>query len=273
MLFTLNTLGAPGWTLEDTARNARAYGYAGVDLRLIDGEVVSLASVRANRDRLRRLFPADELPLAVLATSVRLGSREPATRRAAQAEAREWIDLAAELGVPLVRVFGGGREEPLDLDGSIHAVADALADLAGYAERANVAVGLETHDDFSSAATVARAIETVPSHAVGAVWDIFHTTRVGETPAEALGHIGDRVLNVHLKDGRREADGWQLVLLGDGEVAVTEALRLLLERGYDAYISVEWEKKWHLELAEPEVAFPRHIELLQAYLRDLAALA
>jgi hypothetical protein len=56
MKFTLNTLGAPGWTLEDAARKAREYGYAGVDLRLIDGEVISLDSVRANRNRLRALF-------------------------------------------------------------------------------------------------------------------------------------------------------------------------------------------------------------------------
>ena len=54
MKFTLNTLGAPAWSLEDAARNARAYGYAGVDLRLIDGEVISLESVRANRDRLQK---------------------------------------------------------------------------------------------------------------------------------------------------------------------------------------------------------------------------
>ena len=67
MKFTLNTLGAPSWDLEQTARNARAYGYSGVDLRLLDGEVISLESVRANRDRLRALFPAAELPVAVLA--------------------------------------------------------------------------------------------------------------------------------------------------------------------------------------------------------------
>jgi len=33
MKFTLNTLGAPKWDLELTARNARRMGYAGVDLR------------------------------------------------------------------------------------------------------------------------------------------------------------------------------------------------------------------------------------------------
>jgi len=55
--FTLNTLGAPAWSLEQTAKNARAYGYDGVDLRLIDGEVISLDSVRANHARIKELFP------------------------------------------------------------------------------------------------------------------------------------------------------------------------------------------------------------------------
>jgi len=39
-------------------------------------------------------------------------------------------------------------------------------------------------------------------------------------------------------------------------------------RGYDDFISVEWEKKWHPEIAEPEVAFPQHLALLQDYVRD-----
>src|ERR687884_137840 len=103
MRFTLNTLGAPAWSLEETARNARAYGYAGIDLRLLDGEVITLDAVRAQRRRLRALFPPAE----------------------------------------------------------------------------------------------------VPSPAVGAVWDIFHTTRMGESPAEALRLVGERLVNVHLKDARR----------------------------------------------------------------------
>jgi hypothetical protein len=93
--FTLNTLGAPTWTLEDTAMHARAYGYAGVDLRLLDGEVISLDSVRANRARIKELFAADELPVASLQTSVRLATREPQIRQAALEEGTAWIDLAA----------------------------------------------------------------------------------------------------------------------------------------------------------------------------------
>jgi fatty-acyl-CoA synthase len=34
--------------------------------------------------------------------------------------------------------------------------------------------------------------------------------------------------------------------------------------GYRGYVSVEWEKKWHPELADPEVALPQHLEWLRS---------
>ncbi len=269
MKFTLNTLGAPNWSLEETARNARAYGYAGVDLRLLDGEVISLQSVRANRDRIRALFPNDELPVAVLATSVRLATADPTVRQTTLDEAREWIELAAELEVPVVRYFAARNPPELDLERSIQAVGEMLAMLADDAASAGIKVGVETHDEFASAGTVARALEFAPGTAVGAIWDIYHTARMGETPDQVLSALGHRILNVHLKDGRKGADGWQLLMLGEGEIPVRDALRLLRAQGYDDFISVEWEKKWHPELAEPEVAYPRHIELLREYVREL----
>lgn len=269
MKFTLNTLGAPGWTLEETARNARAYGYSGVDLRLLDGELISLELVHANCDRLRTLFPADELPLVVLATSVRLATTERLTRQKTLDEAHAWIDYAAELHVPVIRYFAARNPPELDLERSIQAVGEMLALLSDHAAAAGVKVGVETHDEFASAATVARALALAPGSAVGAIWDIYHTARMGETPAQALQALGDRVLNVHLKDGRRTAEGWQLLLLGEGEIRVKDTLRLLKQRGYSDFISVEWEKKWHPELAEPEVAFPQHIRLLREYVAEL----
>src|SRR5258708_25900921 len=269
MKFTLNTLGAPSWSLEETARNARAYGYAGVDLRRLDGEVISLESVRATRDRIRALFPKDELPVAVLATSVRLATADPVVRQTTLHEARAWIELAAELEVPVIRYFAARNRPELDLERSIQAVGEMLALLADDAAAAGVQVGVETHDEFASAATVAEALVLAPGDSVGAIWDIYHTARMGETPAHALAALGERVINVHLKDGRRTADGWQLLMLGEGEIPVREALRLLRAQGYDDFISVEWEKKWHPELAEPEVAYPRHIALLREYGREI----
>ncbi len=265
MKFTLNTLGAPGWSLEQTAKNARAYGYDGVDLRLLDGEVITLESVRANRARLKSLFPADELPLAVLATSVRLATSHPATRQETLDEGHQWIELAAELNVPVIRFFAARNPPELDLQQSIQAVGEMLALLAEHAAQAGVKIGVETHDEFASARTVAQALTHAQHQNVGAIWDMWHTNRVGESPAVALEQLDGRVINVHLKDARQTAGDWQLVLLGEGDIPVKEGLRLLAQRGYQDSVSVEWEKKWHPEIAEPEVAFPQHIALLREY--------
>ena len=75
------------------------------------------------------------------------------------------------------------------------------------------------------------------------------------------------IAHVHVKDATRtdpEGTTWQLVLLGEGEVPVAEQLRVLRQRGYEGYISVEWEKKWHPEIPEPEVALPQHIRYLRS---------
>jgi fatty-acyl-CoA synthase len=268
MKFTLNTLGAPEWSLETTASNARAYGYAGVDLRLLDGEVITLDNVRANRGRLKQLFPPHELPVAVLATSVRLATRDPGVRQATLEEGRAWIDLAAELGVPVIRFFAARKPPELDLEASIQAVGEVLALLADDAARAGVKIGVETHDEFASAGTVAKALQLAPNQSVGAIWDMWHTNRVGESPAEALKQLDGRVINVHLKDARRTADGWQLILLGEGDIPVQDGLRLLHDAGYRDFISVEWEKKWHPEIPDPEVAFPQHMAILRSYVSE-----
>ena len=102
------------------------------------------------------------------------------------------------------------------------------------------------------------------------MWDSHHPHRMGETPAEVYANLGPRILLAQVKDARRKADGdWQLVLLGEGEVPVRDMLELLAAGGYPHWISVEWEKRWHPEIEEPEVALPQHLDLLTKWLEAL----
>jgi fatty-acyl-CoA synthase len=64
-------------------------------------------------------------------------------------------------------------------------------------------------------------------------------------------------------------DGWQLVLLGEGEVPVREMLGLLAAGGYPGWISVEWEKRWHPEIEPPEVALPQHLAVLRPWITEI----
>jgi fatty-acyl-CoA synthase len=52
---------------------------------------------------------------------------------------------------------------------------------------------------------------------------------------------------------------------------VREILEALRRFGYGGYVTVEWEKKWHPELAEPEVALPQHIAWLRQTLQEIGS--
>ena len=58
-------------------------------------------------------------------------------------------------------------------------------------------------------------------------------------------------------------DGWRYVLPGEGELPLAEALVLLKRNGYDGWALFEHEKRWHPDLAAPEIAFPAFVRWVQ----------
>jgi sugar phosphate isomerase/epimerase len=271
MQFGFSTLGCPAWSLERVAEGAAEYGYAGVELRLLDGEVITPSLIRANLPRIRSRFGQDGPKLIGLGSSARLSMPGPVERAKNEHDVVELLDLAHDLGVPMVRIFGGRLSPGDTLDTAVIRLADSLNRLAAPAERAGVKIGLETHDDFSHSARVADVLNRVPSRSVGALWDTHHPFQMGEPTPVVWTNLANRLLHVHLKDAKRRADGgWDLVLLGDGDVPCREVLRALVLRDYAGWVVAEWEKKWHPELAEPEVALPQHLAKMREWIVDLA---
>jgi sugar phosphate isomerase/epimerase len=256
-----STLACPDWPLELALARGRAYGYRAVELRLIDGLLIEASMPKAERNRVRALLTSSGLELVAVDSSIRLTDGEP---RATADHVMRFVELAAGWGAPLIRVFGG--------DGERARAVEALRLAASEAERCGVGVALETHDEFSSAAAVAEVLDAVDTPAIGAVWDVVHTHRMGETPADVVARLGDRILDVHIKDARRTspeaswADGFVYVLLGQGEVPVRACVEALRSAGYEGWVVTEWEKLWHPEIEEPEVALPQHSTLLREWL-------
>jgi predicted xylose isomerase-like sugar epimerase len=52
---------------------------------------------------------------------------------------------------------------------------------------------------------------------------------------------------------------------------VKRQVELLVEAGYAGYFSFEWEKAWHPEIEEPEVAIADFARVVTQYLQDAAA--
>jgi sugar phosphate isomerase/epimerase len=265
-----STLACPGWSLERVVEAAGQYGYDGVELRLIDGETIAPDIDAAERRRVRSLLHGAGLPVVAVDSSIRLAGADPDR---AVADLRAFLDLAAEWESPLVRVFGGELPAGQAPDAALDAMARPLAAVAPDAERRGIAIGIETHDAFSSARPVAALLSRVESPAVGALWDVLHTCRMGETPDEVADLLGERLLHVHVKDGRGEtgAVSWELTLLGEGDVPMAGILGALRAHGYRGWLTVEWEKKWHPEIAEPDVALPQHAEAMARLLVSLSS--
>jgi sugar phosphate isomerase/epimerase len=271
MKFAYSTLGCPGWSLERAAEAAKEYGYEGIELRLIDGEVITPALVRSNLRRIQSLFGEGSPRIVGLGSSARFSMTDAAERSQNESDVVAFLDLARALGVPMVRIFGGRIPDGDSLEVAIGRLADSLNRCAEHAEAVGVSIGIETHDDFSRSAAVSAVLARVPSHAVGALWDTHHPFRMGEPTAVVWTNLANRLIHMHLKDAKRRADGgWDLVLLGEGDVPCREIIRALALRGYDGWVSAEWEKKWHPHLAEPELALPQHLNTMREWIDDLS---
>jgi hypothetical protein len=51
-------------------------------------------------------------------------------------------------------------------------------------------------------------------------------------------------------------------------VPIKTQVSVLAKAGYTGYYCLEWEKKWHPEIEEPEVAFPHYARTIGEYLAE-----
>jgi len=80
--------------------------------------------------------------------------------------------------------------------------------------------------------------------------------------------VGRYIRHTHLKDSVPVGNDRRYVLTGTGEVPVRRQVEALARTGYRGYFSFEWEKRWHPEIEEPEVAIAQFATVASGYLRD-----
>lgn len=114
---------------------------------------------------------------------------------------------------------------------------------------------METHGDAVYIADLVAIMETARHPAVGLVWDPVNMwTVTKESPTEAYNALKRYIHHTHIKDAKLVDSKPQYTFLGKGEVPIFEAVDVLTKNNYRGYFSFEWEKLWHPELAEPELA-------------------
>jgi sugar phosphate isomerase/epimerase len=241
-----STLGEPAASLERIVELARGSGITGIELRSAEGELAHRGIGAEERAAVKDGFAAAGIELIGLNSYVRL---------CAPADDGEQLDgllgelaLAADLGARGVRVFM--CDESGDGTGERRA-RERLERAHEESARLGVPVLIETHDSHSRGRGVAdfiAGLDADTAHTVGVIWDTAHTWTHGESPAESLAALAPHLAYLQLKDHAARATPVP-VALGAGQYPIAELSTALDDAAWGGWVSLEWERTWHPELA------------------------
>lgn len=266
-----STLACPQWTREQVVANATAFGYDGIEWRGGPHGHVQPGLSQTERAALKRRCLDGGVRSVALTAYTTLVADDPAERRGSVEQLRRYCELAADLDARLVRVFLGRWPPGRTLDQLYGRATESLAAAADYARRLDIMLAVEPHDEFVHSGIVAPLLQRLQHPAVGVVWDIGNTAAVDEAQADSVRLLGPALCHVHIKDGVGSGSTWRCTRLGEGRVQLLDGLKLLLSRGYDGALSIEWERPWQPDLDPPELALPAALATLRYLLANAIA--
>jgi len=256
-----STLGCPKWEWKKILEFAAQHGFAAIELRGLEGnlDLPSHPIFAADRiEQTKKEILDSKLRIACVSSSSNLYMEDPAVRTKQLNDAHRFIDLASTIGSPYVRVFGGKAESdknPVPDSATKSRVAAGLRELGNYAGPRSVTVIIESHDHFTSSATLKDVLTQADSEHVGLLWDAHHTFAAsGEEPEFTVKQLGRWIRHTHLKDSVGSGEDRKYVLTGRGNVPVERQIEALQSIGYKGFFCFEWEKVWHPEIEDPEIA-------------------
>jgi len=296
-----HTLGTPDLSLRQALDLFHSLDLEGAEIIWQDGYRCGLAE-RATPRRLADVAAmAEALGLEVVCLvpyTVDINSAVSSSRALALESFRHCIDAAAALDCRRIRVYAGRflpAEEPLR-SAKMEPLMASLASMRDWAVDAGVTLCVENHFNTmavgagETAMLLAAVAERCGDDAgLGALYDpanLAFTHR--EPPDEALRAQNRWVRHVHVKDlvfveaghafaaadvAMVEADARSVRsrVVGEGVLDWAEIVGGLAAQGYDGYLSLEYEYRWHPDdLPPPEVGLKRGANHLRGVL-DRAA--
>jgi sugar phosphate isomerase/epimerase len=261
---TLDLPGAVSWIARNGGEHAEIVP---VGLQLTENE--SLA------DQLRECAAKEGIELSNYAISANFMIQDEKAYRAEIDRVIREVEIARRLGVcnmrhdvgPFVPPETGRNEQALDIfRRELPRIANACREIADYAAMYGITTSLENHGKFINGHEIVKmVVDAVGRPNFAVTLDVGNFWCVDADPVTAVSHLIDKTSFVHLKDFyyrderklpkavlayKARAGGWFQTLggnilrgavTGDGDIDLTEILRLIRSSGYDGYLSIEFE--------------------------------
>ena len=272
-------MGTPKLNVYEAMELFREIGYDGIEVRVaadgqIDSESISDSEARKIKDSAVKLG----IEVCCLTSYYKDFSSDDA-RGPVISNLKRVAELAAILDCPLIRVYGGMDPAPQGMwfIENWNRTVSGIQEVARYAAGFGVGICIETHigSPTMSARDTVRLIEDVNMHNVGMLFDYAWVELAGvEKGAAAVEKAIGYMFHCHVKDWVLESRlplKKKSCLMGKGTVAWKEVLTELVRRGYNGYISDEYEKFWYPEeLPDPEIGMKHNLEWMKDVISGVA---
>lgn len=178
----------------------------------------------------RRAF---QLGVEISGTGVRndFATTDKAKRASDVKHAKEWIECAARMGAPVLRVFAGPMPEGAARDDVFRWMADDLRACAEHGERYGVLVGVQNHGDtLKTADDVLDLLKRVDSSWFGTIVDTGYFK--SSDPYEDIARVTPYAVNWQVKE---KVDG----AAGTSRTDLKKLVAIMRRGGYRGYIPIE----------------------------------
>lgn len=263
MHFSLYSIALKNYDLKGAIRFASELGFDAIEIRGRKGFHISPNEYdRKSLNEIKELLNSWNLRVSGISGYTTLTLANESERQKAAYEVKEWLELVAYLGGDFYRV-----NVPLPKDATreqaFNWAIKSLRKCLKLCEEYGIRLALENHGDslVDSAENTKTLLETINSAYLGIIYDPGNLFIIGERNFKNdIKLLSSYIINVHVKDVKQiNKEEYREVLLGEGEIDWRSIIRELIKRGYNGYLSVEYEVIYRFgELLPPTEVGIRH---------------
>ena len=270
-----HTMGTPEYTVEQALTLFRDIGLDGAELVVQDGYRCAIPQ------------QAEQHELEKIRNDLESGVREAEIRGI-----RRVIEYAGVLGAKYIRIYAGNyAQTDTDPDGKKRScLVDSMRRLGEEAQRADVTLVMENHFNTMtvSAADSISVAQEINHPAVGILYDQANLTFTGNEPWEsALELQFAEIRYTHVKDlvfrgenteftssdvshPKEEERNVTTKIVGEGVIPWPAILQALKDRGYEGWLSLEYERRWHpQDIPDARIGMKRSADYLRSCFKQL----
>lgn len=175
---------------------------------------------------------AFDLGLDISGTGIRnnFASADKAARAKDVQLAKDWVEVAARLGAPVIRVFAGAEAPGADREEIYKWMADDIRAVGEHGKRFGVVVGVQNHSDFlKTAEQTIKLVEMIDSEWVGVILD---TGNYPGDPYNEIAAVVPYTVNFQIKESPYGKDS-------PVRLDLNRFVRIVRDAGYRGYLPIE----------------------------------